>query len=147
MVQSYSPGFANVHPTYSTFQSTSAPYLFCPLLSSFEYIYISTAGHVARRSGLHLIYGSLGTRCRHPERHHDRSSRFCRDHCRETDRQTDYASPSAATGHIHLVLQYGLIIHCVSTSYHVYTNNIINRHFKHAKLQNNKSVAKARAAT
>jgi len=38
MVQWYSPDCINVHPVYSTPQSASEPWRFCPLLSRFKYI-------------------------------------------------------------------------------------------------------------
>jgi len=47
----------------------------------------------------------------HPKRHLDRFSCFCRahSHYRQIDRPTDHAAPSAAIGHIYLVLWCGLI--------------------------------------
>jgi len=47
-----------------------------------------------------------------PKRHLVRFSRFCRaHHChRQTDRQTDHATPSLTIGRIYVVLRCGLII-------------------------------------
>jgi len=64
--------------------------------------------------GLHLIHGSLGPPSPHTKRQLGQFSSFCRAHDRDrqTERQTDYTTPSVTIGHIYVyvyvVLRCGL---------------------------------------